>query len=250
MSNSSNVQYLSTTEFANRYNASMTIDKDHMPLEPSFVKLLCEQGQIEHSVIPARDGRKRDTLMIPEYELDKLDILINGEKAVKAEAKPKLASEKKFLTTKDVAELLGCDVSYVNALARDGKLKVAKVSNSGKGIRNARLYDEDYILQYMEEHPMRKYTKKEKPIEVKAEEIQEPKQASEDLSKFQKRIDELLDALNDAQKDIQRLTEKNKLLLTVNEELSKKTVQEPVAKDIFEAYRKGFKDGYEMGGGK
>ena len=246
MSSSSNVQYLSTTEFANRYNASMTIDKDHMPLEPSFVKLLCEQGQIEHSVIPARDGRKRDTLMIPEYELDKLDILLNKDKA--EDSKPKLATKKPLLTTKDVADLLGCHPTNVSLLVKNGKLVPTTIEKHGT-LRSYK-FDEDYILKYMETYSKRKYNKKPKPIEPEPTPVQESKPASEDLSKFQKRIDELLDALNDAQKDIQRLTEKNKLLLTVNEELSKKTVQEPVAKDIFEAYRKGFKDGYEMGGGK
>lgn len=248
MSNSSNVQYLSTTEFANRYNASMTIDKDHMPLEPSFVKLLCEQGQIEHSVIPARDGRKRDTLMIPEYELDKLDILLNKDKAEKPMVE--IVSKRTLLTTKDVAELLGCHPTNVTLLIKKGKMIPTRVEKHGK--THSYMFDEDYILKYMEMHPKRSYTRKAKPVEPEPEPkpVQEPKPATEDLSKFQKRIDELLDALNDAQKDIQRLTEKNKLLLTVNEELSKKTVQEPVAKDIFEAYRKGFKDGYEMGGGK
>ena len=248
MMNSSNVQYLSTTEFANRYNASMTIDKDHMPLEPSFVKLLCEQGQIEHSVIPAREGRKRDTLMIPEYELDKLDILLNKDKA--EEPKAKLVSERTLLTTKDVAELLGCHRTYVGVLVKNGKLIPTKVEKHGE--LEFYKFDEDYILKFMETYPKRTYCRHQKPVEAKPEPkpVQEPKPATEDLSKFQKRIDELLDALNDAQKDIYRLSEKNKMLLTVNEELSKKAFQEPVAKDIFEAYRKGFKDGYEMGGGK
>ena len=248
MSNSSNVQYLSTTEFANRYNASMTIDKDHMPLEPSFVKLLCEQGHIEHSVIPARDGRKRDTLMIPEYELDKLDILLNKDKAV--EAKQKAVSKRNLLSTTDVADLLGCHPTNVSLLVKNGKLVPTMIEKHGT-LRSYK-FDEDYILKYMETYSKRKYNKKPKPIEPEPEPkpVQEPKPESEDLSKFQKRIDELLDALSDAQKDIQRLADDNKFLQAKNSELSQKAKQEPVAKDIFEAYRKGFKDGYEMGGGK
>lgn len=243
-------QYLSTTEFANRYNASMTIDKDHMPLEPSFVKLLCEQGQIEHSIIPARDGRKRDTLMIPEYELDKLDILLNKDKA--ESPKVKLVSERTLLTTKDVAELLGCHRTNVNVLVRKGKLVPTKVEKHGA--LDFYKFDEDYILKYMETYPKRTYCRHQKPVEAKPEPkpeptpVQEPKPATEDLNKFQKRIDELLDALNDAQKAIQILTDENMALKDRNSELAQKATQEPIAKDIFEAYRKGFKDGYEMGG--
>ena len=246
MMNSSNVQYLSTTEFANRYNASMTIDKDHMPLEPSFVKLLCEQGQIEHSVIPARDGRKRDTLMIPEYELDKLDILLNKDKA--EDSGPKLVSERTLLTTTDVAELLGCHPTNVSLLVRKGKLVPTNVEKHGK--MNCYKFDEDYILKYMEMYPKRKYNKKPKTIESEPTPVQEPKPANEDLKKFENRINELLEVLSADQKDIQRLTDENKALKAKNSELAQKATQEPVAKDIFEAYRKGFKDGYEMGGGK
>lgn len=239
-------QYLSTTEFANRYNASMTIDKDHMPLEPSFVKLLCEQGQIEHSIIPARDGRKRDTLMIPEYELDKLDILLNKDKAEEPKVVADDGTKQTFLNTKEVAELIGYDVSHVNSLVREGKLKVAKTFSSGKGGRQGRLFDEDYILEYMESHPKRKYTKKEKPV-TNASKVSELEKLNADL---EVKIMHLEHKISD-------LEIENKWLETANADLKKviASQKEQISnsrgyseEEFFEAYRKGFKDGYEMGG--
>lgn len=219
-------QYLSTTEFANRYNASMTIDKDHMPLEPSFVKLLCEQGQIEHSIIPARDGRKRDTLMIPEYELEKLDILLNKDKAEKVEPKADPIIEKPLLTTKEVAELLGCHVTNVALMVKNGKLKPAR--NDMRGSRNSYKFDEDYILKYMEEHPKHVNKKKETPVDDKTFEIENLKAQVEVLRAM--------------------LNERDKTIDELLEEKAEKPKVESFAKDIFEAYRKGFKDGFEMGG--
>ena len=236
MSELNNVQYLSTTEFANRYNAMMPIDKDHLPLEPSFVEMLCEKGEIEHSELPAGKGHKKYIYKIPEYELDRVAILINGDEFVKKEAKEtktEIALGKQLLSTKDVSELLGCTQNNVLLLVKKGKLVPTKAEKHGRSTFYK--YDEDYILKYIEEHPKRK----NRTVE----------QESEMVKKFEGRINELLEVISKSQYEIERLTADNKRLgdLLVQARNANQA-QEPVAKDIFEAYRKGFKDGYEMGG--
>lgn len=239
-------QYLSTTEFANRYNAMMPIDKDHMPLEPSFVELLCEKGELEHSELPAGKGHKRYIYKIPEYELDRVAILINGDEFVKGkteEAKPKLVSEKTLISTKDVAELLGCHTSHVNVLVREGKLVPARKSEIGKGVNGGRtpnMFEEDYILEYMEAHPTRKYTKKEKPVENKSESTNS-------------KIKDLEITNAKLECEIMRLHHQIQDLVIENHGLKKKSEEASSSRgysegELFEAYRKGFKDGYEMGG--
>ena len=241
MSVNEQVQYLSTTEFANCYNAMMPIDKDHLPLEPSFVELLCKKGEIEHSELQPGKGNKKFIYKIPEYELDRVAILINGDEFVKGkteETKPNLISERTLLTTKDVAELLGCHRTNVNVLVRKGKLVPAKVEKHGA--LDFYKFDEDYILKYMEENPRREHKKKEKPIQVK----QEPE---DDIKTLQDLVNKLLAEISESQDEIRRLTADNKRLNDLLA-IARSSAQEPVAKDIFEAYRKGFKDGYEMGG--
>ena len=233
-------KYLSTTEFANRYNAMMPIDKDHMPLEPSFVELLCEKGEIDHSIIPARDGRKRDTIMIPEHELDKLDILINSDKAEKVEPKADPIIEKPLLTTKEVAELLGCHVTNIALMVKNGKLKPAR--NDMRGSRNSYKFDEDYILKYMEEHPKRERAKKTvaKSEPVRDSENENFKNENLKNENLKKVINHLNKIITDRDNTIRDLLAKA--------ESKQSPAPDPIAKDIFEAYRKGFKDGYEMRG--
>ena len=140
-------QFITATEFANRYNKSRPIDKDFMPLEPSFVKLLCEQGKLEHSTLPARDGRKKDVYMIPEHELETVEVILNGDKAIKEEPG-------KAMNTNEVAAFLELHKNNVAALVRSGKLKARKIHNPHGG-RDKYEFDENDVLKYAEEHPKR-----------------------------------------------------------------------------------------------
>ncbi len=111
-------------------------------IDEGFVKLLCDQGKVEHSVVPAYDGRKKDVYMIPETAVEDIFIMLAGEP--KKEEK-KVAKE---LTNKEVADILGFDVSTVNNMAREGVLPFK--SGSGKNrFGYERIFNEDDVLEYM-----------------------------------------------------------------------------------------------------
>ena len=218
---------ISITEFANRYNETRPLGKDFMPLEPSYVKFLCEQGHIRHSKLPAHDGRKKETIMIPESELDTVDILLNGDEAVEVEAteakpietkpaedEPK---EKELLTSKEAAEILGVDVTYISTLGKTSQIKRTRILGRG---RSYGYYKED-VLRFKAE--------REQKLELKKS------GQSDEVAKLKKYISEL--------------ESKNKQLTFENSDLrdrlNRSTSED---KDIFEAYRHGFKDGFEMRG--
>ncbi len=251
-------EFMTTTEFANRYNKSRPLGKDFMPLEPSFVKILCEQGKLEHSTLPARDGRKKDIFMIPEHELETVDVILNGNTAVKEESGG-------VMDVKEVAEFLGRSTGNVWALAREGKLKCRKVHNPHGGLDKYE-FDENDVLKFAEEHPKRAYTKHTKP----KKDIPEPDNFDEveslratiknlvfenaDLKdRIQYNANNAADKLKELNKKVKNLQGANSILISENTVLkdqldnASKTSDD---KDIFEAYRRGFKDGFEMGGNK
>ena len=222
-------QFITATEFANRYNKSRPVDKDFMPLEPSFVKLLCEQGKLEHSTLPAHDGRKKDIYMIPEHELETVEVILNGDKAVKEEPG-------RVMEVKEVAAFLERSESNVIALAGKGKLKARKVGNPHGGLKKY-VFDENDVLKYAEEHPKRAYTKRTEP----KKDIPEPVIAEPDRSD---EIEELNTMVESLRAQIKKLVFENADLRDRLDHASKTSND----KDIFDAYRRGFKDGFEMGG--
>ena len=267
-------EFMTTTEFANRYNKSRPVDENFMPLEPSFVKLLCEQGKIEHSTLPARDGRKKDIYVIPEHELETVDVILNGDKAVKDEPGG-------VMEVKEVAEFLGRSTGNVWALAREGKLKARKIHNPHGGLDKYE-FDEDDVLKFAEEHPKRHYTKRAEPkkdITVPvmskqivrnplSDKINELNTTVENLQatikklvfenadlkdRIQNNASKAADKLKELNTTIKNLQGANSILISENADLkdqldnASKTSDD---KDIFEAYRRGFKDGFEMGGNK
>jgi predicted transcriptional regulator len=198
--------FLSPTEFANRYNRTRPIDEDFMPLEPSYVKFLCDQGKITYSVLPSHDGRKNDVYMIPENQIEEVDILLN-------------ANTEKALTAEEAAAIIGCDKTWVSVLGRKGDLKRERSIRNGKMVY---LYKEEVVKEFAEARK----NKKEK-VAAKSDEVEELKRIIDELRK------------------------KNNKLVFENSDLKdrlKHAVSED--KDIFEAYRRGFKDGFEMGGNK
>lgn len=222
-------QFITATEFANRYNKSRPIDKDFMPLEPSFVKLLCEQGKLEHSTLPARDGRKKDVYMIPEHELETVDVILNGDKAVKEEPG-------RVMDTEEVATFLEIHKNNVAALVRKGKLNARKIHNPHGG-RDKYEFNENDVLKFAEEHPKRPYTKRTEP----KKDIPEPVMSEPDNSD---EIEELNAMVESLQATIKKLVFENADLKDRLDHASKTSDD----KDIFDAYRRGFKDGFEMGG--
>lgn len=222
-------QFITATEFANRYNKSRPIDKDFMPLEPSFVKLLCEQGKLEHSTLPARDGRKKDIYMIPEHELETVDVILNSSKAVKDEPG-------RLMDVKEVAEFLDRNPNNVIALAKRGDIKARKVDNPHGGMKKY-VFDENDVLKFAEEHPKRAYTKRAKP----EKDIPEPVMSEPDNSD---EIEELNAMVESLRATIKKLVFENADLKDRLDHASKTSND----KDIFDAYRRGFKDGFEMGG--
>lgn len=198
--------FLSPTEFANRYNSTRPIDESFMPLEPSYVKFLCDQEKITHSVLPAHDGRKNDVYMIPESQLEEVDILLN-------------VNVEKTLTAEEASLIIGCDKTYVSVLGKRGDLKRERSIRNGKMVY---LYQEEDVKEFAEA----RRNKKEKAA-AKLDEVEELKRTIDELRK------------------------KNNKLVFENADLKdrlKHAVSED--KDIFEAYRRGFKDGFEMGGNK
>ena len=115
-------QWLNPTEFANRYNRSRPLDKDFMPLDPSFVKLLCEQGKLEHSVLPSHDGRKKDVYKIPENQLEVIDILLNDESKDPKPENGILVSEEKLMNSFEVAKFLSLVSIHVWYLIKNEKI--------------------------------------------------------------------------------------------------------------------------------
>jgi len=222
-------QFITVTEFANRYNKSRPVDKDFMPLEPSFVKLLCEQGKIEHSTLPAHDGRKKDIYMIPEHELETVDVILNGDKAVKEEPG-------RVMDTEEVATFLEIHKNNVAALVRKGKLNARKIHNPHGG-RDKYEFNENDVLKYAEEHPKRPYTRHAKP----EKDIPEPVMLEPDNSD---EVEELNTIVEDLRATIKKLVFENADLRDRLDHASKTSDD----KDIFDAYRRGFKDGFEMGG--
>ena len=222
-------QFITVTEFANRYNKSRPVDKDFMPLEPSFVKLLCEQGKIEHSTLPAHDGRKKDIYMIPEHELETVDVILNGDKAVKEEPG-------RVMDTEEVATFLEIHKNNVAALVRKGKLNARKIHNPHGG-RDKYEFNENDVLKYAEEHPKRPYTRHAKPEKDITETVMsEPDNSDE--------VEELNMMVEDLRATIKKLVFENADLRDRLDHASKTSDD----KDIFDAYRRGFKDGFEMGG--
>lgn len=222
-------QFITATEFANRYNKSRPIDKDFMPLEPSFVKLLCEQGKLEHSTLPAHDGRKKDIYMIPEHELETVEVILNGDKAVKNE-------QGRVMEVKEVAEFLERSQGNVIALAKKGDIKARKVDNPHGGMKKY-VFDESDVLKYAEEHPKRPYTRHAKH----EKDIPEPVMLEPDNSD---EIEELNAMVESLRATIKKLVFENADLKDRLDHASKTSDD----KDIFDAYRRGFKDGFEMGG--
>lgn len=222
-------QFITATEFANRYNKSRPIDKDFTPLEPSFVKLLCEQGKLEHSTLPARDGRKKDVYMIPEHELETVDVILNGNKTVKDEPG-------RLMDANEVAEFLDRSPNNVIVLAKRGDLKARKVDNPHGGMKKY-VFDENDVLKFAEEHPKRAYTKRAKP----EKDIPEPVMSEPDNSD---EIEELNAMVESLRATIKKLVFENTDLKDRLDHASKTSND----KDIFDAYRRGFKDGFEMGG--
>ena len=257
-------QFITVTEFANRYNKSRPVDKNFMPLEPSFVKLLCEQGKLEHSTLPARDGRKKDIFMIPEHELDTVDVILNGNTAVKEEPG-------RVMDVKEVAEFLERSQGNVVALVRKGELKARKVDNPHGGMKKY-VFDENDVLKYAEEHPKRAYTKHTEPKKdisgpvmskqivrnPLSDKIEELNTTIENLQATIKKLvfenADLKDRLNHASKSDKEIEGLNTMiddLISENANLKDQLDHAPKTsedKDIFDAYRRGFKDGFEMGG--
>lgn len=257
--------FLSPTEFANRYNRTRPLDEDFMPLEPSYVKFLCDQGKITYSVLPSHDGRKKDVYMIPEYELETIDIILNGDKAVKDEPG-------RVMDTNEVAEFLGRSRADVWLLAREGKLKWRKVHNPNGGSAKYE-FDENDVLKFAEEHPKRAYTKRPKPkkdipeldnsdeIKTLYEMVESLRSTIRELSfendNLKKRIQDNASKSADKLKELNAVAENlriaNNALLSNNDDLKHQLDhasgnEASNDKDIFEAYRRGFKDGFEMGG--
>ena len=126
--------FLSPTEFANRYNSTRPLDEDFMPLEPSYVKFLCDQGKITYSVLPSHDGRKNDVYMIPESQLEEVDILLNW-------------NVEKKLTAEEASVIIGCNKSYISVLGKRGDLKRERSIHNGKMVY---LYQEDDVKEFAE----------------------------------------------------------------------------------------------------
>ena len=253
-------QFITAIEFANRYNKSRPIDKDFMPLEPSFVKLLCEQDKLEHSTLPARDGRKKDIYMIPEHELETIDVILNGGEVVKEEPA-------KTMNASEVAEFLGLTKTYVCALAQRGKLKFIGKAQGPHGGLASYVFNEDDVLKYAEEHPKHSHAKKEKPKnDIPVEETPVQVSATPKVDPRDEDIKRLKDYISKLESENARLKHDrdlatslandlrgaNNTLTIENADLKDRLDHASRAssndKDIFDAYRRGFKDGFEMGG--
>lgn len=235
---------INITEFANLYNRTRQLGKDFMPLEPSFLKLLCEQGKIRYSELPAHDGRKKDVIMIPESELDTVDILLNGDEAIEK-------GPAKTMTTKEVAEFLGRSTSNVLAIVRQGELKARKIRNPHGGFDKYE-FEENDILKYAEEHPKRPYTKRKlndgftdlKKMDCDVESKAYIMQLEAKNNELMASNASYADLINSLRKDLTALEEEKANWLVSSEG----NIVSSSDKDIFEAYRRGFKDGFEMGG--
>ncbi len=190
-------KYLPIAEFCKRYNNGRP---ESMKLEPSFVKFLCEQKSIEYSELPSHDGRKNDVYMIPEYELEKVDILLN-------------ANTEKTLTAEEVSLIIGCNKSYISVLARKGDLKRTRSIRNGK---MTYLYQEESVKKYIEKRNNKKEKSATKP-----------------------------DDAENLKRTINELRKKNDKLVSENADL-KDRLKHSISgdKDVFEAYRHGFKDGF------
>jgi len=220
-------KFLPLTDFCKRYNEGRP---ESMKLEPSFVKLLCDQKSIEHSELPSHDGRKNDVYMIPEYELDKVDILLNGNET------------EKTIDTKQAALLLKMDRCYINQLVREGKLKAERV-----GRKN--VFKESDVLDYLENTTSRKRKPNDGFTDLKKMDCDGETKAY--IMQLEAKNNELIasnaayaDLINSLRKDLTTLEEEKANWLISSEG----NIVSSSDKDIFEAYRRGFKDGFEMGG--
>ena len=125
-------QYLTLSKVSKRLS---------VPVDPSYLKLLCDQGSIEHFPVN-NPGRNGQTYMIPESEIAQIEWLLGNKKE----------DSKRMLTASETAEILGFTNNYIQMLAREGKLNATKVKVAGKGGEYEYRFNEQDVLDYMEAH--------------------------------------------------------------------------------------------------
>ena len=225
----------------------------HNQIHPSYLKLLCDQGVVEHSQIPSYYGNRKDQYLIPEEEIDKINQLIfeNKNKAehdlttVKEETKPEPeeVKEEKWLTPQEATDVIGCSIANMYVLRKKGSLDFKQGKNEHG--QDCFLYSEDSVLAYAE-----KFEKKKKNIAiVKAAKLGitngELIPEDEDLGEERDSAQEELIRLNE---EIEKLKHDNDLLnleierKDVDNENLKKSIS---AKDKTINYFKGLSEGIE-----
>lgn len=200
------------------------------PVHTSFLKMLCDRGQIEHSRLPGRSGRENDLYLIPEDEVDHIkQILFESAKEIDLTATPKDSG--RYLSTAETAKILGYTTSNVGVLRKKNLIKFRK---NGKCFE----HEEKSVLEY------------KKSKEEKVKEVQENKNVlSNDLLSLalenqKKRSTELVakvnryyEELKTSKKTIEELERSNKSIAKQRDEYIKdfdilKAKYESVKKDI------------------
>ena len=205
-------------------------------IHPSFLKMLCDQNQVEHSRVPAYNGTRSDLYLIPEEEIEHIrQILFEGSnkaehdltsievkkepeseepKEEATESEP--VKEEKWLTPQEAIDVIGCSIANMYVLRKKGSLDFKQGKNEHG--QDCFLYSEDSVLAYAE-----KFEKKKKNIVIaKAEKLSitngELIPEDEDLGEERDSAHEELIRLNE---EIEKLKHDNELL---NIEIERKDV--------------------------
>ena len=99
-------QYLTLSKVSKRLS---------VPVDPSYLKLLCDQGSIEHFPVN-NPGRNGQTYMIPESEIAQIEWLLGNKKE----------DSKRMLTASETAEILGFTNNYI-PLKLEGDYKINQI---------------------------------------------------------------------------------------------------------------------------
>lgn len=170
-------------------------------LHPSFLKLLCDQNNVEYSSIPSCDGRKNDVLVISPDNIDRIRIVLAQGEKKDIDMTKESKKEKTYLSKEEVSEIIGKSTATVTALARNGVLQY-KI-NPGRGrFGGSYLYSEDSVMKYMEEQETKK--KEDKPVTVKNdisdEKTKKLLEGNKSLAKRNQELNEEVNSLKKASK--------------------------------------------------
>ena len=223
------MQYLPANKIADKFPSNVTED---------FIKLLCDQGRIDHSRIPSHDGRKSDVYMIPECEINTIRMLLYGDDIVAekekeeekevntvAQAEPKKAEE--YYSTDDVMKMFGFkNKQRVYSMASYRHIK--RVNDKG--------YPKSEIDAAKENYITRQESKEQnKPSEAIVA-VDDLVDNNDDILALEKRIKEQIEEINKWKRTVYDLKLANEKLKEM------KMTAKPDMTEWKAAYKEGFFD--------